>query len=282
MADFALDRPGVWWFAGIVWQSGALLLLGLAASAALRRRPARAHRVLLLAMAGAIVAPMASQVARIQGWGLWSAVAVDRPGIPGSPAPTIVASAVPASPVPRPDGLRPERRTEERAAPTDVATSTPTAAIPTVPERSAVRTGPSISLGGVLLACWGLLSGLCLARLVASTIAGTPGHRPGPTGRGRGDGSSRPDRRGQAGARRGPGAPRVSARPLPGRLVLGSSADHPVARARPRRHRPSIGSASSATSWPTGCGETSGRDCSPRSSSAFSRGIRWRGWPGIG
>jgi hypothetical protein len=33
-----MDQAGVSWFAAVAWQSGVLLLLGLAANAALRRR----------------------------------------------------------------------------------------------------------------------------------------------------------------------------------------------------------------------------------------------------
>ncbi len=166
MADFAMDRPGVAWIVGIAWQSGALLLLGLAASAAMRRRPARAHRVLLLAMVGAIVAPLGSQLARIQGWGLWASVPADRHEIRGS------SSSVPSSSGHRPGGVRPERRAERRPEPTSAAIATATAATPTVPERPVMRAGASISIGGVLLASWGLLSGLGLVRLAAAMVAG--------------------------------------------------------------------------------------------------------------
>ena len=180
MADFLMDRPGVWWFAGDRLAVGALLLLGLAASAAMRRRPARAHRVLLLAMVGAIVAPLASQLARVQGWGLWVGRRrpidrrfpdrrrrdrrIGRSGISRSSARRVTPGA-PGG------GAAPSRRL--RRSPRRRPRS------PTVPERPVVRTGPSISLGGVLLASWGLLSGLCLARLVASMIAGA-GSSPGP------------------------------------------------------------------------------------------------------
>ncbi len=172
MADFAMDRLDVAWFAAVAWQSGALLLLGLAASAAMRRRPARAHRVLLLAMVGAIVAPVGSQLARSQGWGLWASVPADRTGLRGSPVAATAPSAVPSSPGPRPGGLRPERRAEKRPEPTAPVIATPTAATPTVPERPVIRAGSSISIGCVLLAFWGMLSGLCLARLAAAMIAG--------------------------------------------------------------------------------------------------------------
>ena len=282
MADFALDRPGVWWFAGIVWQSGVLLLLGLAASAALRRRPARAHRVLLLAMAGAIVAPMASQVARIQGWGLWSAVSVDRPGIPGSPAPAIVASAVLEYPVPRPDGLRPE-------PPDGGADRADGCGDLHADGRDPHGAGAIGRPDGSIDLARGRVAGvLGPAERPLPGAAGRvddrrpPGHRQDPTGRGRGDGSSRPDRRGAAGARRGPGAPRVSARPLPGRLVLGSSADHPVARGDragiARRLGRRLLSRAGALGSARPVVGTARRAARP----APCRGIRWRGWPDIG
>jgi beta-lactamase regulating signal transducer with metallopeptidase domain len=176
MADFAMNGLGGSWLTGIVWQSGVLLLLGLGASAALRRWPARAHRALLLAMAGAIVAPLGSQVARIQGWGLWAAGPADRPEISGSPTTATASSVVRSSPGFRPAGPRPERRAETLTGPTpgpapEAIAPTPEG-IPTVPERPAIPAGESISTGSVLLGLWGLLSGLCLARLAAATIAG--------------------------------------------------------------------------------------------------------------
>src|SRR5947209_17815507 len=55
----------------LLWQPTLWLLLGAAASRALAARPARAHRLLLLTLVAALVTPLLSQTARLQGWGLF-------------------------------------------------------------------------------------------------------------------------------------------------------------------------------------------------------------------
>jgi len=68
---FELLRPSdslVW---TIAWQSSAFLALGLAASLALRKRPARAHWVLLSAMLAVLASPALTETGRRLGWGLW-------------------------------------------------------------------------------------------------------------------------------------------------------------------------------------------------------------------
>jgi beta-lactamase regulating signal transducer with metallopeptidase domain len=67
---FRAFEPGIsfWW--DLIWQSTAFLTLGIAASAALSRWPARAHRILVLAIVAAIGTPLLSQAIRIADWGL--------------------------------------------------------------------------------------------------------------------------------------------------------------------------------------------------------------------
>ena len=67
---FEALTPGVSLAWDYLWQSTLFLSLGLVASLALRHRPARAHRLVLLAMLAALVTPVLSQVARLGGWGL--------------------------------------------------------------------------------------------------------------------------------------------------------------------------------------------------------------------
>ncbi len=62
MADFIMARPGTSLIGDFLWQSTLFLVVGLAASAALRRRPARAHVVLLLAIFGSLVTPLVQPV----------------------------------------------------------------------------------------------------------------------------------------------------------------------------------------------------------------------------
>ena len=70
MADLIMARPGTSLIGDFLWQSTLFLVVGLAASAALRRRPARAHVVLLLAIFGSLVTPPCSQLVHRAGWGL--------------------------------------------------------------------------------------------------------------------------------------------------------------------------------------------------------------------
>ena len=117
---------------------------------------------------------------------------------------------------------------------------------------------------------WGVLSGLCLARLVVSLVAGSSDRRPCPADRVRIDRCDAAGRRLHAAG--AAARARCSARhrdvACPAIWCWGR---RPVILCR----KPptcggcrSIGSASSATSWRTGCGATSGRACSPRSWSA--------------
>jgi hypothetical protein len=70
MGDYLLIQPGAWFLGDVVWMSTVLLCLGLAASSLLVRRPARAHRSLLLAIFAAIITPILAQGARLGGWGI--------------------------------------------------------------------------------------------------------------------------------------------------------------------------------------------------------------------
>src|SRR5947209_16551340 len=54
----------------LLWQTTLWLLLGAAVSFAWARRPARAHRLLLLTLVAALVTPLLSQAVRLWGWGL--------------------------------------------------------------------------------------------------------------------------------------------------------------------------------------------------------------------
>ena len=69
---FETLRPGGSLAWDYLWQSTLFLGLGLAASVALARRPARAHRFLVLAMLAALVNPILTQAVRRGGWGLWT------------------------------------------------------------------------------------------------------------------------------------------------------------------------------------------------------------------
>jgi beta-lactamase regulating signal transducer with metallopeptidase domain len=61
------------WLGPVVWQSTAALTAGLVGSHVLRRRPARAHQVLLLALMAAVAVPLLSHSVRQNQWGLFEA-----------------------------------------------------------------------------------------------------------------------------------------------------------------------------------------------------------------
>jgi hypothetical protein len=70
---FETFRPGVSLAWDYLWQSTLFLGLGLTVSMLLARRPARAHRFLLLAMLAALFSPILTQTVRRGGWGLMAA-----------------------------------------------------------------------------------------------------------------------------------------------------------------------------------------------------------------
>ena len=286
MGDFTLFNRACAWFADVVWQSGLFLLLGLAAGVALRRRPARAHRVLLLAMVGAIVAPLASQRRPQPGLG---ALGLGRLGRSTRDSAdrrraAIVASAVSVHhPVPRPDGLRPERR-DGGADPRrrTAATATPTAATATVPsDPSSGRVHRSRSGA----CCWRL--GPAERSLPGAAgrvmIAGRRVIAPGPAGRGRGSmAQAARIAAARLGLRRGPDAPRVSAR----RAARPSGAG---AVGRSSSCRKSTAPASAVDWVGVFCHELAHWVRRDQWSGLLAEllvlpcpGIRWRGGPGIG
>ena len=67
--DWQFDRALA---ADALWLSTLLLACGLLAARLWRTHPARGHRVVLLSLLAAIIAPLASQIARNGGWGMLS------------------------------------------------------------------------------------------------------------------------------------------------------------------------------------------------------------------
>jgi hypothetical protein len=58
------------WLWPLLWQSTACLALGLGGSLVLRRRPVRAHQVLVLSLVAAVAAPLLSDMVKQRDWGL--------------------------------------------------------------------------------------------------------------------------------------------------------------------------------------------------------------------
>lgn len=153
---------------GAAWQSSLLLAAGLLACAAWSRRPARAHRALLMAMIAAVAAPPLALGARRMGWGMIrthtpapmpasapARVEVVSSGV-ATPIPAVAAgfSAVPPS---RPATDVFDRGPAETRGRLD---GTPRLALPAVD-------GRRLAVG-----VWGLCSVAIAARLAASVLAG--------------------------------------------------------------------------------------------------------------
>ena len=156
----------------LAWQASLFLALGLAASAAWARRPARAHRALLLAMAAGFVAPTLGLAVRSLGWGLLrtrSSVAVrfadERPAPSPAPAPSARPSiALPPSPLSGSNDVKlptvvPVAGREEGLRPAETARISPS-------EWSGA------SWPALAVRAWAVLSGLAALRLASSLVLG--------------------------------------------------------------------------------------------------------------
>lgn len=135
-----------------LWQATLFLALGLAASLLISRRPARAHRLLLLAVLAAMAGPPLSRAARLVGWG-W----LERTAAPtAAPAPRIGPIAESRERTARP----------ESATPPMAAIDAPVAIATPAPEQSRIEPG------AVALAAWLALSAAAAARLFVSIARG--------------------------------------------------------------------------------------------------------------
>jgi beta-lactamase regulating signal transducer with metallopeptidase domain len=82
MYNIPLFRVGSSFLFDVVWQSSLFLAFGLAASAVAARRPARAHRILVLAVVAALFTPVLARGVRLGGWGILTTTAARKPGAP--------------------------------------------------------------------------------------------------------------------------------------------------------------------------------------------------------
>ncbi|WP_165069480.1 M56 family metallopeptidase [Paludisphaera rhizosphaerae] len=147
----------------VAWQATTFLALGLAASFALRRRPARAHQALLLAMLGAVAAPALTEAGRRLGLGLWAEDS-QSPVLAASVAAAPAWSRPDVGPVPSPAAI-PE---PPRATPAPLPSAMGGDAVIDVADQQS-RPFPWRTL---LLATWGAASAMLLIRLAASFVAG--------------------------------------------------------------------------------------------------------------
>jgi beta-lactamase regulating signal transducer with metallopeptidase domain len=151
-----------------LWQSTLLLGFGLATSAVMARRPARAHRFLLLAILAALITPVLAATARRGGWGLLSDWTESRASA-SAPASASVNISLPPSALVHAT-LSQASGTTRFIGPRVVGTDE----IALRPERSNVeRYGPrSVTLRTLVFGGWLSLSGLAVVRLVSSLFLG--------------------------------------------------------------------------------------------------------------
>ena len=157
MNNRLMFQPGASLIGDVLWQSGLFLGIGLVLSLALNRSASLAHRVLVLAMVGALVTPLFSQIVQRVGWGFLST------SVPHSP-PVVATSTAAISSF---DSL------------SGTVQPTWTEPVPTRTRRDGAehlstvdQPITTISTRAALMGLWCVLSGLSLARLVVSLVLG--------------------------------------------------------------------------------------------------------------
>jgi beta-lactamase regulating signal transducer with metallopeptidase domain len=155
----APERPAAQALAvALWWQSTVLLALGVLGARVLRRRPARSHAVLCVALAASLLAPLATVAADRAGLGFWTA-----------------SPAIPSRDAGSESEAQPSREAPALAVTTSVTTAIPTASPAQAPAPagalgSPLAASPSAAapLGGPALfaALWALLSLGVLATLL--------------------------------------------------------------------------------------------------------------------
>jgi beta-lactamase regulating signal transducer with metallopeptidase domain/protocatechuate 3,4-dioxygenase beta subunit len=166
----------------LVWQPIVFLCLGLAASFLLRRRPARAHRALVLSLVAALATPLLSQAIHRVGLGLLAPEAGASPAPEPSMSPPDATEPHVAGDDPRhrtelPPAVAPERRDSGPDATVRTAMAARPAALPAEPIASSSGADrasnlPSISVAQWAVAVWALVACLLLARLTAGFLLG--------------------------------------------------------------------------------------------------------------
>ena len=179
MLEFLSPGDSLSW--DFLWQPCLFLGAGLGATFALGRRPARAHRFLVLAVLASFSTPLFCQAIRRAGLGVLHPRLEPSAVSSGTPVALEVDSgAVRGERTPRhslPDQrlsrlADPERVAQPPPASLPFPTGSPIAPALATQEPTAPRAIPSVSWRQVMLSLWLLLSGLATARLVASFLAG--------------------------------------------------------------------------------------------------------------
>jgi len=182
MGEFIVFERDASFILDVVWQSSLFLLAGLAGGLILGRRPARAHRVLLLAIVGALITPLCGQLVRRAGWGLWATHSLS--AAPPRARSTDSATSLPASGVQN-RVTAASRHAMSAVAPLPDASSSSTTspsgsagsrqgaeARSRFLDRLSFRAIARIRFPNALISLWWALSGLLVVRLVVSMIRG--------------------------------------------------------------------------------------------------------------
>jgi hypothetical protein len=169
--------PGVSLTWDLVWQPCLFLGAGLGATFALGRKPARAHRILVLAVLASLSTPLFCQGIRRAGLGILNSQEVSSAASAETPiSATFVSEPVGDGRTPRhllkDDRLShpadPQERAQSQQASLSLPTGSPVAPTLATQEQAILP----VSWSQLMLGLWLLLSGLATARLAASFVAG--------------------------------------------------------------------------------------------------------------
>ncbi len=160
MLDLFLSESSFLW--RCIWQTTACLVLGGVFSFLWIRRPARAHRVLLLAMVAALATPFLSQLVHEFGWGILRV-----------PSPTVRYSSAAPSPAVSATQAGVRSNSTSSVSPSVNEEETPSVVRENPSTGAGVRQAkPSIHISTLFLWMWVGLSGVCFLRLLMSLAEG--------------------------------------------------------------------------------------------------------------
>jgi beta-lactamase regulating signal transducer with metallopeptidase domain len=176
MGEFLRFQPGASFLGDVIWQSSLLLVIGLAASTLFSRRPARAHRSLLLAVLAALFTPIMAQAARRGGLGILAPVVerrvAARDAIANAKTAAITEESPPRSLISNTPALASSTSSQPRLDPPRPAAAPVRS--DSVPTQSASQSSPFrlIAWRQLFLASWMVLTGVALVRLLAGFLLG--------------------------------------------------------------------------------------------------------------
>ena len=177
MLSILLFRVGSSFLFDIVWQSSLCLVVGLTASVVAARRPARAHRSLLLAVVAALVTPVLAQGARVGGWGILTSATASEPAASersrdrkSTPAALSDSRAIAEPPASLPP--QSSRTGDFRNQLTANEPGSDRSAFPVSRASDAPATVPPIDWRRVTVGAWSILAGLAVLRMFAGILLG--------------------------------------------------------------------------------------------------------------